>query len=88
MSVSSQVLFWLTPQNPLALKYLHDPANQHYVGPLPGVGGLAFTIMFNYPSQTPGYLITFGRRGDIVLSGSRISRVQMRSCYTQRHEKF
>ena len=32
--------------------------------------------MFNCPSQTPGCLVTFGRRGDIVLSGSRISRVQ------------
>jgi hypothetical protein len=70
------VLFWLAPQSAPALGCLQDPANQHYVGSVPGVDGLAFAIGFNCLSRTPGCLATFGRRGDIVLSGSRISRVQ------------
>jgi hypothetical protein len=76
MPARPQILFWLAPRSGPALECLNNPANQHYVGSVPGMAGPAFVIGFGCPSQTPECLVTLGRRADIEISGSQISTVQ------------
>lgn len=71
-------LFWLTPKNDNAVACLQLPAVRGYVETMPGpYGQEGLVVSTEIESTTQGCLLTFGRQGDIELSGHDISGIHI-----------
>ncbi|EAS31985.3 STE protein kinase [Coccidioides immitis RS] len=77
-------VFSLVPLNERSSRALDHPKNQPHVSYLPDYNddaypserGRGLNIGFNIESSSPCTLATIGREGDIIVSGSAISRIQ------------
>lgn len=69
-------LFSLFPMNDGARKCIEDPANAHLIHTRSDDSRAGILVDFRTASKTPGCIISFGKEGDVCVSGSRISGMQ------------